>query len=81
MQCCIATMELGVSAAIRGIDAFPPARSWRSTGRISAAMNQQVAAIDLRKSQLSPTSAAVVCHFISASNRTRGDADWRLGGT
>jgi hypothetical protein len=49
--------------------------------RNPAAMNQQVAIIDLRKSQLSPTSAAVLCHFISASNRTRGDADWRLGGT
>jgi hypothetical protein len=46
-----------------------------------AAMNQQVAIIDLRKPQLSPTSAAVLCHFISASDRTRGAADWRPGGT
>src|SRR5262249_21172341 len=63
------------------IDALPRNTGCCSRGRNLAAMNQQVAVIDLRKSQLSPTSAAVLCHFISASSRTRGDADWRLGGT
>ena len=78
-QCCIAMLELRRSAAICGIDAFPPARSCADCNH--AAMNQQVAIIDPRKSQVSPTSAAVLRHFMSASNRTRGDADWRLGGT
>jgi len=78
-QCCITTSELRSAAAIAGIDGSLRARSCADCN--PAAMNQQVAIFDLRKSQLSPTSAAVLCHFISASNRTRGDADWRLGGT
>jgi hypothetical protein len=63
------------------IEASPRKASRCSRDRNLAAMNQQFAAIDLRKSQLSPTSAAVLCHFMSASSRTRGDADWRPGGT
>jgi hypothetical protein len=63
------------------LDASSRRASCCSRDRNLAAMNQQFAAIDLRKSQLSPTSAAVLCDFISASSRTRGDADWRPGGT
>src|SRR5262249_52258481 len=60
-------------------DVSPHRPTCGSQDRNLAAMNQQFAVIDLRKSQLSPTSAAVLCHFISASSRTRGDADWRPG--
>jgi hypothetical protein len=79
-RCCIAS-RLRVSYRDWNCDSSPYQAGCHCTVRNLAPMNQQVAIIDLRKSQLSPTSAAVMCHFISASNRTRGDADWRLGGT
>jgi hypothetical protein len=73
-QGCVARSNCNTGAALRS-------QSCRSGDRNRAAMNQQFAVIDLRKSQLSLTSAAVLCHFISASSRMRGAADWRLGGT
>jgi hypothetical protein len=78
-QCCIASRVL-VSYGDWTCDSSPYQPGCRYDIRNPALMNQQVAIIDLTKSQLSPTSAAVMCHFISASSRTRGDADWRLGG-
>ena len=79
-QCCVAS-RARVSYSDRNCDSLPYPAGCRYAVRNPAAMNQQVAIIDLRKSQLSPTSAALMCHFISASSRTRGDAYWRLGGT
>ena len=79
-QCCIAS-HLRVSYSDWNCDTLPYRHGCRCATLNHASINQQVAIIDLRKSQLSPTSAALMCHFISASSRTRGDADWRLGGT
>jgi len=79
-QCCIAP-RAQVSNRDWNCDSLPYRLGCCCAVRNPAPMNQQVAIIDLRKSQLSPTSAALMCHFISASSRTRGDAYWRLGGT
>jgi hypothetical protein len=79
-QCCVAS-RTRLSYRDWNCDSLPYRAGCRRAARNSAAMNPQVAIIDRRKSQLSPTSAAVMCHFISASSRTHGDAYWRLGGT
>jgi hypothetical protein len=79
-RCCIAS-RLRVLTRDWNCDSSPYQADCRCAVCNHAAMNQQVAIIDLRKSQLSPTSAALLCHFISASSRTHGDACWRLGGT
>lgn len=79
-QCCIASRPQ-VSYSDRNCDSLPYQPGCRSAVRNYAPMNQQVAIIELGKSQLPPTSAALMCHFISASSRTRGGAYWRLGGT
>jgi hypothetical protein len=81
MDRCWIASRLIVSYSDWNCDSSPYQLGCRCAVRNPAPMNQQVATIDRRTSQLSPTSAAVMCHFISASNRTRGDADWRLGGT
>ena len=77
-QCCVAS-RARVCCSDCNCDSLPYRHGCRCAMRNHAAMNQQVAIIDHRKSQLSPTSAALMCHFISASSRTRGDAYWRLG--
>jgi hypothetical protein len=79
-QCCIASRPQ-VAFSDWSCDSLPYRPGCRCAVRNPAPMNQQVAIIGLRKSQLPPTSAALMCHFISASSTTRGDAYWRLGGT